>query len=671
METVTGNIEVDGTTLTWRCAEHVLQVEPWGASSARIRARPGPGGIDLPGALLPQPDSGATLEETPEGMALVNGRLRVELARNGRLRFLHAVSGQVLLEEPEPEILFPPAREFRPLDGNLWAAEARFLPGEDERFYGLGQHRHGRLNQKGCVLDLRQENCEVSIPFLVSNRGYGFLWHNPALGRVELGHTRTRWTADMTDGVDYWITTGDAPGDLLSHYVDATGHAPRLPAWASGFWQCKLRYKTQAELLDVAREYRRRDLPLSVIVIDFFHWTRMGDFVFDPEEWPDPEGMIRELEDMGIKVMVSVWPSFNINSRNHAAFANRGFLATLKGGVPASMRFVDRDQPGETDIVFYDPTHPDARRLFWDKIHGTYYRQGFRIFWLDCCEPQLPRQSAEHLRYHLGDGKTVAGLYPLLHAQAFHTGMTEAGETDFMFLSRSAWAGSQRYAAALWSGDIKSTFEVLQGQIRAGLNVAMSGIPWWTTDIGGFHSGDPSTPYFRELIVRWFQYGVFCPLFRLHGVREPVIDHRDGGQPNEAWSFGDEAYGVIRDLLHLRERLRPYIMTQMQAASDRGRPVMRPLFFDYPDDAACWDVEDAFLFGPDILVAPVATPGQREREVYLPAGPDWIDAWTGASQAGGQWITASAPLERIPVYLRQGGSIDTDVFATSEKSGVG
>jgi alpha-D-xyloside xylohydrolase len=241
-----------------------------------------------------------------------------------------------------------------------------------------------------------------------------------------------------------------------------------------------------------------------------------------------------------------------------------------------------------------------------------------------------------------------------MHARAFYDGMRAEGEDEIVSLARSAWAGSQRYGAAVWSGDIQSTFEALQTQVRAGLNIGLSGIPWWTTDIGGFFGGDTSTPYFRELIVRWFQYGTFCPLYRLHGFRLPRADLTGSGAPNEVWSFGDEAYRIIRDLLLLRERLRPYIMEQMRLAQAEGVPPMRPLFFDFPDDDASWGVEDQFMFGPDLLVAPVLHEGARSREVYLPAGATWSDAWTGDVHTGGRWIETEVPLERIPLYLRDG-----------------
>ncbi len=658
------HISCDQRVVTWQSGKHTLRVEPWGDSSARVRATPAPEFKDLPGALLsPEGTANVEIERGEDGIKMHNGKLTVSLSDEGRLRFFNSTTGEVLLEEPVVEILHPPAREFKHSSGNLWSLEARFLAKDDEKFFGMGQHRHGRFDQKGCVLDLRQENCEVSIPFTMSSRGYGFLWHNPAIGRAEFGETLTRWTAEETNQLDYWVTAGETPDEIMSNYADATGHAPMLPEWASGFWQSKLRYKSQDELLEVAREYQRRDLPLSVIVIDFFHWPRMGDFCFDEDQWPDPEGMLEELEDMGVKAMVSIWPSFNMNSRNFEEFDDKDFLVETDSGTPAIHRFIDNQQEGHVYLHFYDPSQPEARELFWEKIRESYYEQGFRVFWLDCCEPQMERETYEEMRFDIGGASEVACLYPFLQEKAFYEGMTAEDEEDIFFLCRSAWAGSQRYGTAVWSGDIKSTFEVLTGQVRAGLNMAVSGIPWWTTDIGGFHSGDPTTPYFRELIVRWFQYGVFCPLFRLHGVREPVIDHKKGGQPNEVWSFGEDAYEIITDYMFLRERLRPYVMEGMREAHEDGMPVMRPLFFEFPHDETCWELEDQFMFGPDILVAPVTSEGERDREVYLPAGAQWTNPWTGRQHTGGGMVGAEAPLERIPVFLRGTDNPLEEVFS--------
>ena len=259
----------------------------------------------------------------------------------------------------------------------------------------------------------------------------------------------------------------------------------------------------------------------------------------------------------------------------------------------------------------------------------------------------------DNLRYHLGSGLAVANLYPMMYAKGFYDGERTEGETDIINLCRCAWAGSQRYGAAVWSGDIDSTFEELRIQVRAGLNIGLSGIPWWTTDIGGFFYGDPDDPKYRELLVRWFQYGAFCPLFRLHGFRMPFtwVPTLQGG-PNEVWSYGEEAYGILKEFLFLRERLRPYIMQQMRTASEKGTPPMRPLFFDFPKDLASYTVEDQFMFGPDLMVAPVLYEDTRAREVYLPAGSSWKDAWTGQVYQGGQTLTADAPLDKLPLYLR-------------------
>ena len=528
-----------------------------------------------------------------------------------------------------------------------------------ERFYGLGQHQHGLLDQKGAVIELVQRNTEVSVPFALSNRGYGFLWNMPGIGRAELSANGTKWVADGARQIDYWVTAAATPAEIVSQYSKATGLPPMLPEWAAGFWQCKLRYRTQDELLGVAREHNKRGLPLSVIVVDFFHWTRQGEWKFDPAEWPDPQAMVDELRALGVELMVSVWPTVNPDSENHYEMDRRGLLIGNMRSLPLNMPFWDKGTKGQVFVRFYDSTNPEARRYVWEKVSQGYGRYGIRAFWLDACEPETLPEDPESDLFYLGPGAEVHNVYPREHARGFAEGLWATGEKEILTLCRSAWAGSQRYGAAVWSGDIDSTFEALAEQIPAGLNLGIAGIPWWTTDIGGFKGGDPSSPYFRELIVRWFQFGVFCALFRLHGVREPApLSALEGtGGPNEIWSFGDEAYRVIKDQLALRERLRPYVMDVMAAASATGLPPMRTLFLEFPDEPETWEIKDQYMFGPDVLVAPVITYGAREREVYLPAGATWLDAWTGEPVNEKGWTTAPAPLERIPVYLRQGGAL--------------
>jgi alpha-D-xyloside xylohydrolase len=429
-----------------------------------------------------------------------------------------------------------------------------------------------------------------------------------------------------------------------------------LPEWAAGFWQCKLRYRNQDEVLEVAREFKRRSLPLSVLVIDYFHWSKQGEWRFHPDDWPDPSAMVAELEAMGVTTMVSVWPTVNPRSQNYAEMAERGLLIETEQGIGGQLEFWDRDTEGRVPMTYYDSTNPEARAYLWEKVTEGYHKHGIRTWWLDACEPEQRPEMPGNLRYHLGSGLEVGNIYPMLHARGFYEGMRAAGEQEVVLLCRSAWAGSQRYGALVWSGDITSSFEALRQQVTAGLNMAMSGIPWWTTDIGGFHGGNIEDPVFRELLVRWFQFGVFSPVTRLHGVRQPVTGAGalETGAPNEPWSFGEPAGEILREWLELRERLRPYVMSVMREAHETGLPVLRPLFLEFPGDGPSWEIDDQYLFGSDFLVAPVLDEGVRERRVYLPAGTDWRDAWTGEQHAGGQWLDAPAPLERIPVYVRDG-----------------
>ncbi len=537
--------------------------------------------------------------------------------------------------------------------------EQRFKAYEGERLYGLGQHLHGRFDQKGLVIEVVQRNAEVSVPFMVSSRGYGFLWNSPAVGRVELADNGTRWVADSARQIDYWVTAGDNPGELLSHYADATGHTPALPSWASGFWQSKLRYRTQEELLDVAREYHRRGVPVAVIVSDFFHWDHLGGWSFHPGEWPDPPAMVDELESMGIKLMVSVWPSVSQASVNYTPMLERGLFISSEQSPPVHSNWPERGTNAWIGAAFHDSTSPDARKYVWGQVEKHYFDAGIRVFWLDVCEPEMKPGNPASLRFAAGPGLEVANLYPREHVRGFYEGMVARGEKEVLMLCRSAWAGSQRYGAAVWSGDIPSTFESFRVQVRAGLNIAMSGIPWWGTDIGGFFAGDPDDPVFRELVVRWFQYGAFSPFFRLHGDRVPnvTMGPEMTGGPNEIWSFGDDAYAILKDYIFLRERLRPYLHAQAAETSRTGIPIMRPLLVEFPEDPTSWEVDDQFMFGRDLMVAPVLQQGARERAVYLPAGAEWTNAWTGAQMPGGAHVIVDALLETIPLFFRDGARL--------------
>ncbi|SHN42624.1 glycoside hydrolase family 31 protein [Cryptosporangium aurantiacum] len=645
-----------------RFQHEVLRIEPWGADSVRVRsAREAIPSSDV-GALTDPPPSGPV---TIDGGKLVNGELTVlvDIPEGDGfpfpvVRFVRTSTGEELLAEEREHFWWPGARVFYGNRSGAGEVHQQFKAYPGERLYGMGQRTHGRLDHKGLALDLVQRNAEVSIPFVLSNRGYGFLWNNPAVGRVEFADNVTRWTASQARGIDYWMTAG-SPAAILARYADATGHAPRLPSWASGFWQCKLRYRNQEELLSVAREHKRRGLPLEVIVTDFFHWTAMGDYKFDPAEYPDPAAMMAELSDLGVRLMVSIWPTISPLSENYETLRDGGMLVGTDQGAEFHATIRDKGMAVPMPIAFHDPTNPRTREFLWSVAKKNYFDLGVRVWWLDACEPELNPGHPANLAFHAGPGAEVANIYPRETARMFAEGMAAAGDPETVLLCRSAWAGSQKYSAAVWSGDIPATWESLRRQVRAGLSIAIAGIPWWTTDIGGFHGGDASDEDFRELIVRWFQYGAFCPLFRLHGNREPRMStgwDMTGG-PNEVWAFGDTAYPIIKSVMEMRERLRPYLHQQLDRAASEGLPAMRPLFVDFPDDEQAWDVDDQLMFGPDVLVAPVLEAGARARSVYLPRGSRWTHVWSGQVLEGGTTIEADAPLHEIPVYLRDGAVV--------------
>ena len=644
--------------LVWEYDHELVWIEPWGANALRVRATCS----DMreeDWALLPAAGSHADIVVEAEKSTITNGKIKAEISKQGQLSFYNQHGKRLLNETQHTYQLKYGGREFKAHPGGSdYSIRLRLESDPEEKLFGMGQYQHPFLNLKGCSLELTHRNSQVSVPFVLSSAGYGFLWHNPAVGQVHFSLNVTEWTAPSTKQLDYWITAGDTPAEIEEAYANATGKVPMMPEYGMGFWQCKLRYRTQEELLAVAREYKRRQLPIDVIVIDFFHWTNQGDWQFDPEYWPDPEGMVRELQEMGIELMVSVWPTVQTESKHYGDMQAKGYLLRSDRGVRTQFQFLGQN-------AIFDATHPEARRYLWELIKRNYYDKGIRVFWLDEAEPELSVYDHDIYRYHLGSSQQIGNLYPVKYSQTFFDGMAAEGQENIINLVRCAWAGSQRYGALVWSGDIHSSFETLSIQVKAGLSMAIAGIPWWTMDIGGFHGGNPNDPAFRECMVRWFQYGAFCPVFRLHGDRLPFVPPTGtsgggvcgSGSDNEVWSYGDEAYAIFSEYMLIRESLKPYIADLMREAHVKGTPPMRPLFYDFPEDPAAWEVDDQYMLGPDLLVAPVVQAGQRSRSVYLPAGAEWTHAFDGAVVSGGQRISVDAPLEQIPLFVLNGAQL--------------
>jgi alpha-D-xyloside xylohydrolase len=529
---------------------------------------------------------------------------------------------------------------------NMWDTQ--------EAFYGLGQHQAGVLNYRGESVDISQDNTNTSVPFLLSSNGYGIFWNNGSRSRFNNRFVHALYiVSEVADSVDYYFFYGPSFDKIIASYRELTGEAPLFGKWAYGYWQCKNRYDSQQELESIAQKYRDLHIPLDNIVQDWFWWNIMGDPVFN-KNYPDPKAMVETLHKDHVHLMISVWPFFRPGSPVYEDMDKRG-LFIAKTEVPGFH---------PTGMALYDAFNPDARKYYWKLMSDALFKIGVDAWWLDTTEPETEGLETNLLVTHkvaLGNGARYANEFPLLTTTGVYTGQRAASDQKRVFiLSRSGYAGIQRNSAAVWSGDVDPNWETLRRQIPAGLNLSVSGIPYWTTDIGGFVSANPDDPAYRELYTRWFQFGAFCPIFRAHGTRTT--------NQNEIWSYGPEAQKILTAYDQLRYRLMPYIYSVAWKVTNEGYTFMRPLVMDFPSDTQAQNITGQFLFGPAILVNPVVEPGATSRRIYLPEST-WYDFWTGSSIQGGHSIETPAPIDRLPLFVRSGSIVPLgpDVEYAAEK----
>ena len=476
-------------------------------------------------------------------------------------------------------------------------------------------------------------------------------WRPPQEGRPPI----SLW-AGAAEGVDYVFVRGRTIDEAIAGYRELTGRAALPPKWTLGYWQSRERYKTGDELLGMVKEFRSRRFPLDAIVQDWQYWpeggTGWGSHEFDKTRFPDPKGTFDAIHALGARVMISVWGKFYTGNRNFDELKAAGFL------YPRNLELSWKDWLGNV-FTYYDAFSPAARAMYWRQMNEQIFSRGVDAWWLDATEPDfVDDQQPEDLALRmnptaLGPGVRVMNAYPLVTVRGVWEGQRAAAPAKRVtILTRSAWAGSQRYGAAVWSGDITARWGVLRAQIAAGLSYGLSGMPWWATDIGAFNTDDPggnASEAYRELYTRWFQFGAFSPLFRSHG----------SNTPREPWLFGAPDHPAWKSLVRfasLRYRLLPYNYTLAARATREHDTILRALVMDFPGDANARDVQDQYLFGPAFLVSPVTEPGATHRSVYLPAG-DWYDFWTGERLAGGRTIDAAAPYERMPLHVRAGSIV--------------
>lgn len=578
------------------------------------------------------------MQESAKEVRISTGRLAIGIDRaQGLIAYIDRDGKNLLTEGPKQ---MTPAVVNK--ERTYHAEDVFKVYGSEEAFYGLGQHQAGVWNYRGESVDLSQDNTNIAVPMFLSTNGYGIFWNSTSVGRWNNRFVHYLFLSSaVADSVDYYFFYGPEFDKIIASYRELTGAAPLFGKWAYGYWQSKNKYASQDQLLSIAAKYRALHIPIDNIVQDWFWWTRTGEMKFN-DKYPDPKAMIQQLHDEHFHLMISVWPFFDPGSETYAEMDRHGYFiakTVIAGFHPLG-------------AALYDASNPAARKYYWNLINNALFKIGADAWWMDTTEPETEGREENVLIEHqiaAGNGARYANIYPLMTTAGVYEGQrAETDQKRVFILSRSGFAGIQRNAVTAWSGDILSDFQTYKRQIPAGLNFELSGIPYWTTDIGGFVFGHPEDPKYRELFVRWFQYGSFCPIFRVHGTRIP--------DQNELWSYGPDAESILASFDRLRYRLMPYIYSVAWMITNQSYTPMRPLVMDFADDVKAQNIGDQFLFGPAILVNPVTEQGATTRHLYLPRSR-WYDFWNGAPMTGPIDVNAPAPLSRIPLYVRAGSIV--------------
>jgi alpha-D-xyloside xylohydrolase len=706
----------DSNGVTFRSAAGTMRVEFCGDRAVHVVASPT---SEIPApkvAVVTTPCSAKDVHINigNREVKLSTAELTVSInAATGAIRFLSPNGDSVLAEPKQGGKSFDVPSTF---EAKTWQVQQTFSSALDENLYGLGQHQEGIFNVRGVPIRLSQSNTNISIPFLLSSKGYGILWNNPSLtdfnpadqtitidpttgkgkfttgakgsygflvssdnkdklvvevngqrvidlenmwtptsasgsvnleankeyevsahggpGGIQLGvhppQDTTTFRSEVGRAVDYYFFYGPELNRVISDYRRLTGEAPLFPKWAYGYLQCRERYHSQQEILDIAAEFRKRKIPVDALIQDWQYWGKYGwsAMKFDEQYYPQPKEMMDQLHSKALHMLISVWSRFGEDTDVYKGMKAQGFLI-----------------PGEVWTDFFNPA---AQTTYWSELNRGIFQDGMDGWWMDASEPEFDVLKGRQT--FLGSGESVRNAYPLYVTKAIYEGQRATTDRKrVMILTRSAFAGQQRNAAASWSGDISANWLTLRRQISAGLSFSMSGIPYWTTDIGGFFRPEDqyTSDAYHELLIRWFEYGAFCPIFRVHGYKSNA----------EIWNYGAQTENILTQYDELRYRLMPYIYSAAWGVTNNGETLMRALPLEFTFDAGARGVADQFMFGPSLLINPVTSEGATQRTLYLPAGTDWVDFWTGKGMKGGQSITADAPLDKMPIYVRAGSIV--------------
>lgn len=668
------DIEVTCNSFIVKDGNQILIVKEWGKDTVRITCSPNYRIEDIynEGIVELDKNGSAVVSILAENNSIIMRNNHLKVIYNGE-KLIFYYKGNKILEEysrkqsnvrrtigvdnhlpivdaPSSSLNISP-REFKLKNPTSYKATLRFEGDFNEKIFGLGGYQEEILNKNLGTYELMQRNSQTSIPFYLSNKNYGFIWNNASVGEVTFSKNQKKWRSIGTEAIDYIVTVGENPKSILESFTTMIGKPPRMSNNLLGLWQSKLRYQTLNEVEEVYNRYKERKINLSVLVIDYFHWTADGDFEFDFKYWKGIQKFTEIVKKTNTKIMVSLWPTVTKNSKYYQEYNSNKMLIQSYGG---DNRIFDGKE-------ILDFSNPNTALKLQELLDNNYRNNGIDLFWADQAEPEMTIYSHDRYSVYEGSFEKVACRYPYHYLKAVQIQNDKNTEQGLMpVLIRSAWFNSQKYGALAWSGDIESSFASLRKQIQIAINMGLSGVSWWTSDIAGFHSGNSESLTFKELMIRWFQFAVFSPILRMHGDRQPHTQRigndgggiRTSGGPNEIWSFGPEVENVLTNFIKIREKLKPYIASIYEESSKLGYPLIRSLFLEFPDDEQAWSDSTNYMFGSSLLVAPVVEESIQEMEVYLPKGSNWVDVFSKKLFVGGQVYMIQLSIDKIPVFCR-------------------
>jgi alpha-D-xyloside xylohydrolase len=606
-----------------------------------------------------------SIKQQGDELTLKSNKLGIILnLKNGKLSFTNPDNKPLLSENADGATF----TGFNDAGVTTYTVSQSFALDKEEAIYGLGQQQKGRMVQRNLSLYMVQNNTEDFIPFFQSVKGYGVFWDNYSPTLFTDTPDSTSFKSDVGDCIDYYFMYGGSADGVIACMRDLTGQVPMFPLWTYGYWQSKERYKSQDELVGVVKKYRELGVPLDGIIQDWQYWGNnylWNAMEFLNPEFYDPKKMVDEVHSLHAHMIISIWNSFGPETKQYRELNKMGALMDFKTWPESGSEKWPPNMDYPSGVRVYDPYNPAARDIYWKYLNAGIFSLGMDGWWMDSSEPDHLdfKPSDFDNKTYLGSFRKVRNAFPLMTVGGVYQHQRAVSSNKRVFiLTRSAFAGQQRYGANTWSGDVVASWDALRNQIPAGLNFSLCGIPYWNSDIGGFFLWNfpekLDDANYRELYVRWIQFGAFCPMMRSHGT----------DAPREIYQFGKEGgkvYNAIEKSINLRYRLLPYIYSTSWDVTAHQSSMMRALMMDFSGDKQALDINDEYMFGRSLLVCPVTQPmyskdsqedfsNIKTRDLYLPNGTDWYDFWTGEKQNGGQTIKRDAPIDIIPLYVKAG-----------------